>query len=253
MTQAYFPGINQEKGPRGEPTTIDPTADQRWHLLYRIGAITGLLSVFVIACSIAVFIVWPPPTTVLDHFTRLQENWFLGLLGLDLLYLFSNIFAIPLFLALYVALRPENESLMLVAIVLTLLGVLLLFTIIPALEMLTLSNGYAVATTEMQRTTYLAAGEALLARYTGTTYHAHYIIGAIGLLLVCVVMLQSKVFSKVIAYVGIITNVVAFGLYVPEIGIALSAISGIGYWIWFMLIIPKLLQLAKRSSVSHVR
>jgi hypothetical protein len=56
---------------------------------------------------------------------------------------------------------------------------------------------------------------------------------------------RSAHFSRFTAYVGIVANVVAFGLYVPGIGVALSAISGIGYLIWFVLIIRKLLQLGR--------
>ena len=227
--------------------------DARWQALYRIGGATGLIAVAIIPVSIAVFMVWPPPDTVLGHFARLQENRLLGLLGMDLLYLLANILLIPMMVALYFALRRTNESLIVLAIVLYFIGTILLFVANPLVEMMTLSDQYAAATTEAQRVAALGAGEAMLARDTGTAYHLHYIIGTIGLLIVSTVMLRSAVFSNVMAYLGFITNVLAFGLYVPTIGVALSAVSGIGYLIWFTRIARRLLQLgnAGREPMPH--
>jgi hypothetical protein len=223
----------------------DEAVDAQWHTLYRIGAWLGLVAVALIPISIVVFMIWPPPETVRGHFALLQENLLLGLLGIDLIYLITNVLMLPLMLALYMVLRPANESLILLAITLVLVGTVALLASNPLVEMWTLSQHHAAATGAAERALYLAAGEAFWAAYTGTAYHAHYILGTIGLLLMAFVMVRSAHFSRSTAYVGIVANVVAFGLYVPGIGVALSAISGIGYLIWFVLIIRKLLQLGR--------
>jgi len=223
---------------------VDEAAGTQWRLLYRIGAWVGVLAILLIPVSLVVFMVWPPPETVSGHFARLQENLWLGLLGIDLIYLIANVLLVPMLLALYMALRRDNESLMLLAITLVLVGTVALVAANPLVEMWTLSNQYAAATTAAERTLYLTAGEAFLVGYTGTAYHAHYILGSIGLLLMAVVMVRSPRFGRFAAYTGMAANLVAFGLYVPVIGVTLSAISGIAYLVWFLLIIRKLFQLA---------
>lgn len=241
---------------RADPFTVSTDAnlpigeivEVQWQLLYRIGAWVGLVAVGLIPISITAFVIWPPPETVSGHFVLLQEHWLLGLLGLDLIYLVANTLLLPMILALYLALRRVNESLMLLGILLVLIGTVALLASNPLVEMWTLSNDYAAATTTAERTLYLTAGEVYLTGYTGTAYHAHYVLGSIGLLLMALVMLRSPLFGRVAAYTGIVANIVAFGLYVPVIGVTLSTISGIAYLIWFVLIIRKLFQLSTVNS-----
>ena len=95
--------------------------------------------------------------------------------------------------------------------------------------MLALSDLYAAATTDAQRAIYLAAAESTLALFHGTAFNAHYILGSTSLLISSFLMLRSEVFGKRTAYVGILTNVVVFGLYVPTIGVYLSLLSVVGY------------------------
>jgi hypothetical protein len=57
-------------------------------------------------------------------------------------------------------------------------------------------------------------------------------------------MLRSDIFSKATAYVGIVSNVVVFGLYVPVIGVYLSMLSVVGYFVWYILIARRLFRLA---------
>lgn len=222
--------------------------NKQWQLLYRIGAWLGVIAVVLIPISIAVFVIWPPPETVGGHFARFQENWLLGLLGIDLIYLVTNLLMLPLVLVLYLVLRSVNGSLMLLGTILVLIGTIALVAANPLVEMSTLSNRYAAATSDVERTLYLTAGEVFLTGYTGTAYHAHYVLGAIGLLLVSLVMLRSSIFSRLTAFAGIVANVVAFGLYVPRIGVTLSAISGIGYLVWLVLVLRTLFQLSRLTS-----
>ncbi len=76
----------------------------------------------IMIAQIAVFIAWPSPDTVEGFFALFQDNWLLGLLSLDLLYLFNNALIIPIYLALYMALKRNHESAMLIALVIGLVG-----------------------------------------------------------------------------------------------------------------------------------
>ncbi len=219
------------------------TADSRWNWLYKVGGAAALITVVLIPIQIIVFIASPPPSTAIDYFTLFQNNRLLGLMGLDLVYIVDNVLAIPILLALYTALRRASESFMAIALALCFVGIVAYFASNTAFNMLFLSDQYAAATTDAQRSIFLAAGQAMLAIYQGTAFHVHYVLGSVALLIISVVMLRSNIFSKVTAYVGILANVLVFGLYVPTIGIFLSIISVVFLAIWFILIARRLFQL----------
>lgn len=221
--------------------------DQEWKGLYKVGgAAAGLTAVF-IPIQIIALIVWPPPFTgtVIDWFTLFQKNWLIGLLSLDLLFIVDYALLIPIVLALYVVLRRINKSLMVISSALFLIAIAAYFASNTSLSILSLSNQYAAATTDAQRSMLLAAGQAMLATYQGTAFHVSYILASIAGIIIGAVMLQSNIFSKVTAYSAILGNLIAFGLYIPKIGLSLAAFSGVVLWIWYILIARKLYQLGK--------
>lgn len=222
------------------------TADSRWNWLYKIGGVAALISVVIIPISIVAYFVWPPfPDDIL---VVIQEDRLAGLMSLDFLYLLGNFFAIPLFLVLYVTLKRVSESFSAIALALGFVGLLSLVPSRPILEMFAISDQYAAATTDAQRAIYLAAGEAVLALFHGTAFNVHYLLGSASLLISSFLMLRSDIFGKRTAYVGIVTNIVVFGLYVPKIGIYISLLSVVGYLIWYILIARRLFQLGRGVS-----
>lgn len=93
---------------------------------------------------------------------------------------------------------------MTIALALGLIGIATFFSSKPSIEMLSLSTQYAAATTEVQKTILLGAGQALLAIYSGTAFDVYYILNAITLIIISLVMLQSNIFSKLTAYLGLL-------------------------------------------------
>jgi hypothetical protein len=202
-----------------------------WNNLYRIAAVAIAISLLLIPLSIVGFVIWPPfPEDIL---TLLQENPFAGLMSLDFLYLLSNIPTIPIFLALYVSLKDDAPSWALLALVMGVMGLVLLVPARPIVEMFALSklaaNGADPAAIDV-------AQDVLLAQFEGTAYHAHYIIGGLSLLISSLLMLHSPFYSKATAYTGIATNILIFGIYVPQIGIYLSLLSVLGYLVWWVML-----------------
>jgi hypothetical protein len=219
------------------------TEDSTWRSLYRVGGAAALLSVVFFTIQITVFIVSPPPSTVIGWFALFQNNMLIGLLDLDLLLVVDQVLAMLIFLALYVALRRANESFMAIGTVLVLASTDLFIASNPAFAMLSLNKQYAAAVTDAQRAILLAAGQATIATWQGSAFQASYIIGSIASIIISVVMLQSKLFSKATAYMGILANVIAFGLYVPTVGVYISVFSVLFLWIWYILIAHRLFQL----------
>lgn len=110
----------------------------------------------------------PPQDTVKGFFELYQQNPFLGLLSLDFLYLINNMILVIIYLALFVLLYQEKPVAVLLALILGLIGIACYYPSNPVFEMLTLSNQYFQTLPE-QQTIYLAAGEAVMAGYTGTS------------------------------------------------------------------------------------
>ena len=224
--------------------------DGQWRSLYRIGAVAALVSVVIIPLSIVAFLIWPLwPDNIL---AVIQKDWLAGLMGLDFGYLFGNVFAVPFFLVLYVTLKEVDEGWALIALTLGLFGLVCLVPARPIPEMFVLSDQYAAAATDAEKAAYLVAAESMLTHFHGIAYHAHYILGSASLLISSFLMLRSAAFSRATACVGIVTNIVVFGLYVPEVGLWISMLSVVGYLIWYVLIARKLIQLGCGGSQPKV-
>ena len=216
-----------------------------WKWLYRLGGIATVIMAILIPIQIVAFIAWPPPGNVPDYFTLFQHNRLLGMVDLDLLLIVDNVLSILLTLAMYVALRRTNPSFTLVALEVGLISILLYLASREAtFSMATLSDQYAAAASDAQRQATLASGQTLLAFYNGTIFNISYILGAVSLIIVSAVMLQSHIFSRLIAWLGIVSNVIALGLYVPVLGIYISVFSVVFLWVWDILMARRLFQLA---------
>ncbi len=229
--------------------TNTETSDSDWKGLYRVGAVAALLMFVLTLIQSFVFITNPPPSTVIDYFTLFQKSQILGLLDLDLLLIVINILLIPIYLALYVALSRFSKSYMTIALAIGLIGTTLFFASREAtFGMLSLSNQYAATSTDTERAILLAAGQTLLTIYNGTAFDLSYIFGGVVILIFSVVMLQSNIFSKATAYIGIVMGIL---MLVPPtvgtVGLLLSLISLIPTLIWLIPIARRLFQLGRAS------
>jgi hypothetical protein len=228
-----------------DQTTNTETSDSDWKSLYKVGGVAALLMFVITIVQSIIFIAYPPPSTVIDYFTLFQKNKILGLLDLDFLLIVINILLILIYLALYAALERFNKSYTAIALVIGLVGTTLFFASREAtFGMLSLSSQYTTATTDAEKTMFLAAGQTLLTIYNGTAFDLSYVLGGVVILIFSVVMLQSNVFSKATAYVGIAMGVLM--LVPPTVGIVgllLSLISLIPTLIWLIPIARKFFQL----------
>jgi hypothetical protein len=225
-------------------------AESNWCWLYKIGGAAALLSVVFFPIQIAVFIINPPPETVIGWFGLFQTNKLVGLLDLDLLLIVDQVLAILILLALYTALRRVNESFMATGAVLGIVAAVLFIASNPAFEMLSLSDQYAAAVTETQRAVLLSAGQAMLVIWQGSAFQVSYLLGSVAPILISAVMLRSKLFSKTTAYLGILANVIALGLYVPKVGVYISVFSVVFLWVWYILVARRLFQLGQAAQAS---
>lgn len=248
------------------------TADASWSSLYRIGAAAALIAALVFRrnlgeAEIPMFTGLAAPSSVAGWFTLLHNNTLLGLTLLNVFDIANYALVGLMFLAVYVVLRQTNKSYTLIAATFSFLGIGVYIVSNSALPMLSLSNQYYSATTASQRSTLLAAGQAVLANgstlqplYQSAGFYLSLLLVAVAGLIMSTVMLQSSIFSKATAYIGIVAS--AFDLtylvgsvFVPQtdiylLGLICMASAGLFVTIWHLLIGLKLYKLGWKPQVK---
>ncbi|OHD53604.1 MAG: hypothetical protein A2Y33_06695 [Spirochaetes bacterium GWF1_51_8] len=225
--------------------------DPQWKPLFKLAGICALIMVGMIPVQAAVYIISPPPETVLGYFSLFQQNWVLGLLDLDILLTIDNLLIVPIYLALFVTLKRTNISLALLGLVFGLIGLCLYFVSREAtFTMWLLSGQYAAAATEVQKTALVGAGQTLLAIYNGSSFDLSYVLGGTVLVLFSAAMLKSGLFGKAAAVVGLVMGMM---MLVPptvgQVGMIISMISLIPTMVWLIMIGRVFLKMGKRVKV----
>jgi hypothetical protein len=236
----------------------EDTIDMSWRGFFKIGGVAALLTILVGLLEIV--ITFLPggnisTKTVLDWFALFQDYPFMGLRNLGLINIILVALSIPVNLALFGAHRKVNPGYAALAVIASFIGAAIFYGTNRAFPMLDLSNRYAAATTDAQRAMLAAAGQALLAvgeSHTLGTFIAFF-FSEISSILMGMVMLQGKVFSRATAIVGIL----AFGLlmifdisisFMPALGssaLVFALPGGLLSMAWDILIARRLFQLAK--------
>ena len=236
------------------------TAKSGWKGLYKLGGITALIvAVGPVAEVLISFLpgvarLTERTITVVDWFTLFQNHWFIGLRNLGLLNIVGAALLAPTFLAIYSALKRDDEAYGAFGTVLFFVGVAVYIASNRAFAMLSLSGQYASATTEAQRSLWIAAGQAMLAE--GQTRAGIPLIEFAGLV-ISVVMLKGKVFSKATAYAGILGNallmvveiILASVRTLPGAGMVIAGAGGLSIMAWYVLVGRRLLQLG--AALKH--
>jgi hypothetical protein len=237
--------------------------DSSWKGLYRTGGVAALIAAVLFLSDIIVMTsLDAAPSTALGWFTLLQTNKITGILQLFFSDLIGLILLFPIILALYAALRRVNEAYSALGAALAFAGIAIVFATNTNYAMIYLSEQYAAVTTEVQRAQLLAAGELNLATATwgtGPLLASFLVEGA--LVIISVIMLQGSLFSKGIAYIGILAHgldvarSVIFLICLPalnsdlalKIGVPFLAVGGTLQLIWYPLVGRRLLQLGHRT------
>jgi hypothetical protein len=232
-------------------------ADPAYKSLYKLSGAAALIVAVLTVSEVIGLTFYPQPSTVSGWFSLFQSNKIIGLLDYWGLEFPMYVMYTMVFLALYVVLRKANESYMAIAMTFALLGIGVFFATNNPFSMLSLSNQYAAATTDAERSTFLAAGQAVLAntnqRAVGGFNMGLFLVSIAGLI-VSSVMLQSDSFSKLTAYVGILANALSLVDYLREaltssVTIALLVILPYALLlvIWFALVGQRLYRLGRET------
>ena len=243
-------------------TILDQATETRyreanWESVYKLGGAAALGAVLVGIAEIAITFLpgggmSASPETVLDWFALFQENWFLGLRDLGLLNIVITILGIPVYLALYGAHRRGRQTVYAaLAAIVYFIGVGVFLGTNRAFPMLALSDQYAAATSAAQKATITAAAQAMLAvgqSHTPGTFLG-FLFTEISGIIISVVMLRSRVFSKVTACAGIVgfgcllvfEICASFAPGLANVNMLLAMIGGLLSMVWYVLIALRLM------------
>ena len=202
-----------------ETTTVRRTSreavaspDPSWRDLYRAGGVSAFLYIVLLIVPIVLIFTTPQPpisggAATLEYIAANKVVYITELV----LFLAPSVVAMIFFLALYMALKHVNKSLAaigaLIAIASQIIG--LAYNSSPQSlngALVLLSDQYMAATSAIQRAAYATAAESLIAMTNAV--NASGILFSIGILIISIVMLKG-VFHKGIAYLGVITGVIA--------------------------------------------
>jgi hypothetical protein len=260
---------------RGRVAHIE-AADSGWRGLYRTGGAAAVIAVVLFRRNLGAefsllritgIISFGPattPRTAVEWFSLLQGNALLGLVLLEIFDLVNYALVGLIFLALYGALRRDNKSAMVIATVLGLVGIAVSFATNHAFALLSLSDRYAAAATDAQRSMFLAAGEALLATsnpgaiYQGTGIYASLLLVTLAGIIISVVMLRSSVFGTATACAGILAGVFGLGYFgalalAPAVRAAPPSISAVFLLVWYLRIGRRLFRLGAGAPGEEAR
>jgi len=232
--------------------------DPKLKSLCRVGGWSALIVGTLLAVEMIVYIASSAPSLAdtAGWFKLFQSNRLLGILNFGILETIALLLFVPIFLALYAALRQASESTMSIAAILAFIAIAVNFATGKLFSLLTLSDLYAAATTDAQRAAFLAAGQAALAQSAqggiGGAAEGGIPLAVAGLL-ISAVMLRSKIFGKATAYVGILANGIGLAMYMSAA--ARTAFGGSAFFgpffllsvIWFFLIGQRLLHIGRAS------
>lgn len=193
------------------------------------------------------------PQTAIERFSEFQQNWFLGLYHLDLLNIIIAIIMIPVYFALFSVHRKNNLAYAALGFVLCIFGTIIFVATNTALPMLELSNKYYSAAEETQKILLAAAGEAMLARggHGSLGVFIGFVFSTISSLWMSIVMLQGKIFNRIISYLGIIGYMllliyILLVTFIPKtqnIATIIAAPGGILALAWILMVGIKLIKM----------
>lgn len=225
------------------------TSTAKWAPLYRTAGFATIAMLVLIPVQIAVFVLSPMPTTIQDWFALYQDNWLLGMLHQDLLYIVNNVIVAVMYLAFYVSLKESHPSLMTLAFMLGLLGISAYLASNKSIEMLHLSGMYQEAVHAADKTTIELMGQSMLREWQGTAFDIYYVLNGIALILMTRAMLKSPLYGRRTALIGLLAGLL---MLIPStagaLGLVFSLLSLIPWYIFSVLVAMKFLTWAKAGT-----
>ena len=239
-----------------------------WKWIYKLGAVAALTAMLANLLDVllgfgSTEMVTYGTKSAIEWFAVYQQSWFRGVYGLGILNIVYMIAMLPVYFALFGAHFDKHALGAGLTIFIFLTAMSMYISNNAAIPLLVLSNKYSLATTDIQRTALISAGEATLSRGEDFTAGSFIPLFLSGVAAICIslIMLRGGVFGKVNAWIGIVgfTCLVLFTIiatFIPALYQAafyfLASIGGILALSWFTLIARRLFQLSNEQCGSGI-
>lgn len=223
--------------------------------LYRIGGVAAALQLVVIlGYAVVAAVLGSKPPSAEAYFALYLENPAAAVLQGDFLLLILIGLYLGTFPALYAALRRESPVYAALAALFTIMAVAGTFATESTFSLHHLGSQFVTAS-EAQRSQLIAAAEAVIASdmwNSSAGYTGGILLQGAGVM-ISLIMLRSKDFSKVTAYAGLLGN----GLdliqhiihpFAPSIAEPIKMFMGIFYFVWFPMLARDFFRLNRKQS-----
>lgn len=237
-----------------------------WQALYRVAAMAALLVVFVGVLDMALAMSGGDARenstiTTLEWFTLFQTRPISAFSNLGFMNLLYQTLGIPLYLALYHIHRKGSQAFAALAMILFCVGGITYFSTNTVFSVFALSRQYAAATTEVQKSALLAAGDAVLAQGADLTpgVFLGFFFSELGGIWMAFVLLKDGIFRKVTAWVGILAlscmivfnSLTAFAPQSFSLAMSFASVGGLLSIAYYILLARRLWQLAQTAEVEN--
>jgi hypothetical protein len=222
--------------------------------LYRLGAISTMIVAGSILLSIIAYFIWPYKAGMISTesvFSLLQQDRLGGLISLDLPMLIIIPMNILPITVIYFSLKRVNEHYALLALILGLVGVALLIQTRPLVEIVYFSNQYNGSVNEAIRNRYLAAGDLLLAQFSGTAWHIQNVFLLVSGIMNAILMLHCSIFRRITAITELVVCIIGLGFFLPVIGVPLLFLNTIGSIFVYFLIAGDFIKAQKSAEMRN--
>jgi hypothetical protein len=233
---------------------VESSRKSNWEKLYSIGGIAALIQLAsILTYTVVVAVLGAPPASVEEYFAAFQNAPVATLFRGDFLLLFLIGGYFGTFPALFLSLRKVSPTGAMFATLFTFVAVTVCFATESTFALRHLAGQYAVAA-EVQRAQLLAAGEAVIASDMWNSSGA-YVSGILmqgGGIIISLVMLKSRDFSKVTAIAGLLGNALDLTQHLlhpfaPSISAPIQMLMGPFYLVWFPMLARDFFRLAKKG------
>jgi hypothetical protein len=228
--------------------------------LYTMGGIAALIALFVNLSDVVLGfggseVITYGSQPAATWFAVFQQSPFNGLYALGIFNIAYMFAMLPVYAALFWAHRRQQGIQAALVLIVFLLATAIYCSTNAAIPMLVLSNKYALAQTELQKTIFIAAGEAILARGEDFTPGAFIglFLGGCAAISISFIMLRGGIFGKRNAWIGLIgftflSLFTIFATFVPTLFTfsfyLFGSMGGILALTWFTLTSRRLFQLS---------
>ncbi|GAB1456569.1 MAG: DUF4386 family protein [Spirochaetia bacterium] len=241
--------------------------DTDWRRLYVFGAVMAFITLIGIILDMVIGSTLGSDLSVLPHsamerFAQFAVHPWIGLYTLDILNATTQLLTIPVYVALYGALRKTNAAVAGLAFVIFLIGTAIFVANNVALPMLSLSREYA-ASDQARQGLLVAAGEAMLARGAHGSPGAFFgfLLPTLAGIIMSGAMVGGRVFSRLTGIFGLAGNAalmsyIVLVTFVPgteKIAMILAAPGGILMIVWVVMYALRLLRLGSLGPCPLLR